>query len=61
MEEAERLFNSEDDMRVPRKQSLYKVSQLLGLFAGQTQDGDRKLDLERASGAVLMPLLKTAA
>jgi len=61
MEEAERLFNSEDDMRVPRKQSLYKVSQLLGLFAGQTQDGDRKLDLERASGAVLMPLLQTAA
>lgn len=60
LEEAEKLFQSEEDMRVPRRQSLYKVSQILGLFAGQSNDGDRKLELERASGAVLLPLLKTA-
>ena len=61
MEEAEQLFESEDDIRVPKRQSLYKVSQILGLFAGQTTDLDRRLDLEKASGAVLLPLLKKAA
>lgn len=60
MEEAEKLFQSEEDMRVPRRQSLYKVSQILGLFAGQSADGDRKLELERASGAILLPALKAA-
>jgi hypothetical protein len=58
LEEAGQLFASEDNMSVPRKQSLYKVSQILGLFAGRTDDGDRKMELERASGAVLMPILK---
>lgn len=61
IDEAEILFKTEADIRVPRRQSLYKVSQILGLFAGGTTDGDRRLDLERASGALLLPLLKKAA
>lgn len=53
MDAARAAFESEDVINLPAGKSVWRVSNALSWIAGQTEDADRKLDLQRLAGEVL--------
>jgi len=55
MQQAEKIWTSQDDQTeiIPNGHSTWSASNLLSWFAKQTDDDDRRLDLERAAGALV--------
>lgn len=50
---ARMAFESEDVVMLPAGKSVWRASNALSWIAGQTNDADRKLDLQRLAGEVL--------
>ncbi|NUQ73781.1 MAG: hypothetical protein HUU21_09515 [Polyangiaceae bacterium] len=47
-------FESDDIVRLPKGRSPWRVSNAISLLAGQTEDTDRRMDLERLAGAYVI-------
>lgn len=55
LKEAEKMFEDEEDStRLPPAKSLFKVSNVCSWFAQRQDNPDKKLELERAAGAILL-------
>lgn len=55
LEEARRMFEDEEDStRLPPAKSLFKVSNICSWFAQRQDSPDKKLELERAAGSILL-------
>ena len=53
LDAAKAAFESEDVINLPAGKSMWRVSNALSWIAGQTEDRDRKLDLQRLAGEVV--------
>jgi hypothetical protein len=53
MESARMAFEGEDTLNLPAGRTMWRASNALSWIAGQTQDPDRKLELQRYAGEVL--------
>lgn len=55
LEDAQEMFEDEEDFtRLPPAKSLFKVSNICSWFAQRQGSPDKKLELERAAGSILM-------
>ncbi len=54
-------FESEDVINLPAERSVWRVSNAISWIAGKTDDGDRKLELQRLAGAVIHGKAEEAA
>lgn len=53
LDEAEKLFKSEEVVTLPAGQSRWRASNVLSWMAGKSEDPNRKLDLQRLAGEIL--------
>lgn len=53
MQAVEAAYESEDVVNLPAGKSLWRASNAISWIAGKTEDGDRKLELQRLAGEVL--------
>lgn len=53
LDAAKKAFDSEDVVNLPAGKSVWRASNALSWIAGQTEDADRKLELQRLAGEVM--------
>lgn len=61
LEEANRLFDSDEVVNLPAGKSVWRASNVLSWIAGTTKDKDRQLELERLAGKAMPKVDKVAA
>jgi len=53
VENARKAFDSEDVVNLPPEKSLWRASNAISWLAGQAEDEDRRLELQRVAGEIL--------